>query len=62
MRVMRREVTWEDGATWWWLAERYLGDGGRWTELVAANPGVCPVDVPVGTVLRVPGPGVVEPL
>lgn len=62
MRVTRREVTWEAGSSWWRLAERFLGDGFRWPELVAANPGVCPVDVPVGAVLRVPGVSVVDPL
>lgn len=52
--VARREVVWDETMTWWRLAERYLGDGSLWPRVWRANVHVCPVDVPVGTVLVIP--------
>jgi nucleoid-associated protein YgaU len=30
----------QPGETLWSLADHYLGSGSRWTEIVAANPGM----------------------
>lgn len=44
------------GDTLWALAKKHLGDGARYTEIVAANPGVIldPNWVDVGTVINIP--------
>lgn len=44
------------GDTLWALAKKHLGNGARYTEIVAANPGVIidPNNVPVGTVIQIP--------
>lgn len=52
--MTRREVVWNSSLTWWELAHRYLDDGYKWPLLCAANPDVCPVDVPEGTIISVP--------
>lgn len=39
------------------IAARLLGDGDRWRELVAANPGLDPKRLFVGKSIRVPAPG-----
>lgn len=40
--------------TMWSLAVRYLGDGQRWRDIAAANPGVKYDAMPVGTKLVIP--------
>lgn len=47
------------GETLWMIAQRYLGDGGRWREILQLNASVIrgPQDVPVGATLRIPGSG-----
>lgn len=45
------------GETLWILADRYLGNGNRWREILRLNASVIrgPQDVPVGATLRIPG-------
>ena len=38
----------------WTLAEQYLGEGSRWTEIAAANPGIDPDRLAVGQHLNIP--------
>ena len=38
----------------WTLAEQYLGEGSRWTEIAAANPGIDPDRLAVGQHLTIP--------
>ncbi len=42
------------GDTLWSLAERYLGSGKRWKEIVAANPGLDPQKLHVGQTIVIP--------
>lgn len=42
------------GDSLWKIAERVLGDGERWREIVAANPGLDPDRIAVGARLRLP--------
>ncbi len=42
------------GDTLWALATSYLGDGQRWRDIVALNPGLKPTAIPVGTTLLIP--------
>ena len=51
------EIRAQRGDSWWKLAERYLGDGGRWHELRALNPAVYgPIELlRQGSVVLVPG-------
>ncbi len=45
------------GDSLWSLSEQYLGKGGRWREIHAANPGIRDLDpnhLPVGIKLRIP--------
>jgi nucleoid-associated protein YgaU len=42
------------GDTLWSIAERLLGNGKRWQEIVAANPGIEPHRLPVGKKLLIP--------
>lgn len=52
-------VTVKDGDTLWALAEEFLGDGERWPDIAAVNPGLSdPDQIEVGWVLRVPAPRV----
>lgn len=41
----------------WKIAERYLGSGTRWKQIVAANPGLRPNRLRVGDALVIPGVG-----
>jgi len=45
------------GETLWIIADRYLGNGNRWREILRLNASVIsgPQDVPVGATLRIPG-------
>ena len=47
----------KDGETPWGLAMRYLGDGNRADEILAANPGVSARNLRVGMRLRIPARG-----
>lgn len=50
-----REVVVRPGETLWVIAEREIGDGHRWREILAANPGLDPRRIPAGAVLNMPG-------
>lgn len=49
-----RTHTIQKNDTLWSLAVRYLGDGQRWREIAAANPGIKASAMPVGTKLLIP--------
>jgi nucleoid-associated protein YgaU len=53
--LMRQRV--QPGDSWWKLANRYLGKGSRWEELLRVNPGLShdPGRLPAGTYVFVPG-------
>ena len=44
----------ERGEWLWNLADQYLGDGSRWKEIAAANPGINPDRIDVGQRLVIP--------
>lgn len=44
----------QHGDTLYSIAQRALGDGNRWRELAAANPGVTPKSLKVGQTLTLP--------
>lgn len=52
-----RRYTVVEGDTLWRIAQRELGDGGRWREILSANSDVIPGDggVTVGMQIRLPG-------
>ena len=52
--LQRRQV--QDGESWWRLAQRYLGNGSRWPELLRVNPGINPrpTRLKAGTFVFVP--------
>jgi nucleoid-associated protein YgaU len=49
-------ATWkvQKGESLWKIAERALGDGGRWREIAALNPGIDPDRLRAGAVLELP--------
>jgi len=53
---LRREKV-QPGDSWWKFADRYLGQGSRWEELVCVNPGLSrdPGKLPAGIHVFVPG-------
>ncbi len=46
--------TLQKGDTLWSLATKYLGDGKRWPEIVALNPGLEPKTLTVGKTVNIP--------
>lgn len=42
------------GDTYWRLAQQYLGDGSRWAEIAAANPGIDAYNIRPGMTLVIP--------
>ena len=42
------------GDTFWSLAVRYLGDGQRWRDIQAANPGAVPTKLRIGQKIVIP--------
>lgn len=42
------------GDTLWSIAKKYLGDGQRWRDIVAANPGLVPAKLRVGQKITLP--------
>jgi len=48
------EVKIQAGNTLWSLAEQYLGNGDLWPEIAAANPGVNPAALHIGTTITIP--------
>lgn len=44
----------KDGETPWSIAKQYLGDGNRFEEILALNPGVTARNMSVGTKLKIP--------
>jgi len=44
----------QEGDTLWSLAGKFLGDSKRWTQIVAANPGLEPKNLAVGQQIRIP--------
>jgi nucleoid-associated protein YgaU len=52
--LQRKQV--QPGDNWWKLAQQYLGDGGRWAELLRVNPGLSqdPRRLRAGTYVFVP--------
>ncbi|HTB92587.1 MAG TPA: LysM peptidoglycan-binding domain-containing protein [Candidatus Sulfotelmatobacter sp.] len=52
-----KQIQVQPGDSLWRLARRHLGNGSRWSELLASNPGVSdPNRIQPGTVLVVPAP------
>ncbi len=51
-----RTYTVQKGDTLWSIAQRFLGDGKRWREIIDANPGMDPVpaNLKVGQVITLP--------
>ncbi|MDI9498239.1 MAG: LysM peptidoglycan-binding domain-containing protein [Bacillota bacterium] len=54
VRDAENTVTISRGDTLWEIAVKELGDGRRWPEIAALNPGIDPALLRVGTVLRIP--------
>lgn len=53
--VQRHKIHVVKRGEWLWnLAEHYLGEGSRWKEIAAANPGIDPDRIDVGQRLRIP--------
>ena len=51
-----------DGESFWEIAQRTLGNGHRWSEILRLNPGIDPARrIPPGTLLQVPPDARVEP-
>ncbi len=44
----------EEGDTLWSIAERLLGDGQRWRDIVEMNPGLVPEELHAGQTLSLP--------
>ncbi|MCJ7543685.1 MAG: LysM peptidoglycan-binding domain-containing protein [Phycisphaerae bacterium] len=44
----------QKGDTLWSIAQRFLGDGQRWREIVDVNPGLEPAKLKVGQVIVLP--------
>jgi nucleoid-associated protein YgaU len=44
----------QKGDTLWSIAQRFLGDGQRWREIVDLNPGLEPAKLKVGQVILLP--------
>ena len=44
----------QKGDTLYGIAQRWLGDGNRWREIAAANPGITPGNLQPGQTLRLP--------
>ena len=42
------------GDTLWSIAKKHLGDGKRWKDIVAANPGLKPEKLKVGQIITIP--------
>jgi len=42
------------GDTLWSIAKKHLGDGQRWRDIVAANPGLAPAKLRVGQKITLP--------
>lgn len=54
------DYTVQPGDSLWKLAQEYYGDGDRYYEIIAANPGINPDVISVGTSLVIPGVTVVS--
>lgn len=44
----------QKGDTLWSIAQRFLGDGKRWREIVEVNPGLEPSKLKIGQVIMLP--------
>jgi nucleoid-associated protein YgaU len=44
----------QKGDTLWSIAQRFLGDGQRWREIVDVNPGLEPAKLKIGQVILLP--------
>lgn len=44
----------QKGDSLWKIAERHYGNGQRWQDIVAANPGLVPEKLPVGKTIVLP--------
>jgi len=51
---MATTYTIKKGDTLWSIAKKHLGDGQRWRDIVAANPGLVPAKLRVGQKIALP--------